>query len=83
MTLPAWADPGRGYSPADRERHRDDAPRHCPACAAPLSPVHGGDGITVEYWSGADRVFVCWCGACGWSGDVVLTARVVGHEAEH
>jgi hypothetical protein len=27
------------------------------------------------------RVFVCFCGACGWSGDIVLAARVVGHEA--
>jgi len=26
-------------------------------------------------------VFVCFCGDCGWSGDVVLAARVVGHEA--
>jgi hypothetical protein len=26
-------------------------------------------------------VFVCFCGACGWSGDIVLSARVVGHEA--
>ena len=35
-----------------------------------------------QYWTGRDRVFVCYCGACGWSGDVVLAARVVGHEAE-
>ena len=27
------------------------------------------------------RVFVCFCGACGWSGDIVLAARVVGYEA--
>ena len=33
--------------------------------------------------SPADRVFVCWCAACGWQGDIVLTDRVVGHEAEH
>jgi len=36
----------------------------------------------VEYWVGSDRVFVCYCGACRWSGDIVLADRVVGHEAE-
>jgi len=34
-----------------------------------------------EYWTGRDRVFVCFCGGCGWSGDIVLADRVVGHEA--
>jgi hypothetical protein len=29
--------------------------------------------------AGSPRWFVC--GACGWSGDIVLAARVVGHEA--
>jgi hypothetical protein len=30
-----------------------------------------------------DRVFVCFCSSCDWTGDIVLTERVVGHEAEH
>ena len=71
----------RGWFPADAERHRRDAPKYCPACAAPLSLADGGQGLTTEYWTGRDRVFVCFCGACGWSGDIVLADRVVGHEA--
>jgi hypothetical protein len=46
-----------------------------------LSLADGGQGLATEYWTGQDRVFVCFCGACGWSGDIVLAARVVGHEA--
>jgi hypothetical protein len=71
----------RGWFPADAERHRRDAPRYCPACAAALSLTEGGQGLVTEYWTGRDRVFVCFCGACGWSGDIVLADRVVGHEA--
>jgi hypothetical protein len=46
-----------------------------------LSLGDGGQGLTTEYWTGSDRVFVCFCGACGWSGDIVLAGRVIGHEA--
>lgn len=86
MTVPAGGpapDVGRGWFPEDVERHRRDAPRFCPACASPLARAAGGDGLATEYWVAADRVFVCFCAACGWAGDVVLSARVVGHEAEH
>ena len=72
--------PGAGFL-IDAERHRLDAPRYCPACAAALSLAQGGQGLTTEYWTGTNRVFVCFCGACGWSGDIVLADRVVGHEA--
>jgi hypothetical protein len=78
----AGGDAGRGWFPADAEQHRRDAPRHCPGCAAALGLAEGGQGLVTEYWTGQDRVFVCYCGACGWSGDIVLAARVVGHEAE-
>ena len=77
----AGPDMGRGWFPADVERHRRDAPKYCPACAAPLALAHGGQGLTTEYWTGTDRVFVCFCGTCGWSGDIVLANRVIGHEA--
>jgi hypothetical protein len=77
----AGPDVHRGWFPADAERHRRDAPRYCPACAAPLSLAHNGHGLITEYWTGTDRVFVCFCGACGWSGDIVLADRVIGHEA--
>ena len=77
----AGPDVHRGWFPVDAERHRQDAPRYCPACAAALSLAEGGHGLTTEYWTGRDRVFVCFCGACGWSGDIVLAARIIGHEA--
>jgi hypothetical protein len=79
---PVGGDVQRGWFPVDAERHRRDAPRYCPACAAALALAHGGQGLVTEYWTGRDRVFVCFCGACGWSGDIVLADRVVGHEAE-
>ena len=78
---PLCPDVRRGWFPADAERHRRDAPRYCPACAAALSLAEGGLGLTTEYWSGPDRIFTCFCGACGWSGDIVLADRVLGHEA--
>ena len=78
---PVRSDIHRGWFPADAERHRRDAPKFCPACAAALSLAQGGQGLVTEYWTGRDRVFVCFCGACGWSGDIVLADRVVGHEA--
>ena len=71
----------RGWFPADAESHRRDAPRFCPSCAAPLGLAEGGHGLVTEYWVGGDRVFVCYCASCEWSGDIVLTQRVVGHEA--
>ena len=77
----AGPDVHRGWFAADAERHRRDAPRYCPACATALSLADGGQGLVTEYWTAQDRVFVCFCGACGWSGDIVLADRVVGHEA--
>ena len=75
-------DLARGWFPADAESHRRDAPRFCPSCAAPLGLAEGGHGLTTEYWVAGDRVFACYCAACDWSGDIVLSSRVVGHEAE-
>ncbi len=76
-------DAARGWFPADADSHRRDAPRYCPACAAPLALANGGRGLVTEYWIGQDRVFVCFCGCCGWHGDIVFADRVVSHEAEH
>jgi hypothetical protein len=81
--VPIPPDPGRGWYPHDLMLHLRDAPRHCPNCAAPLQLADGGRGIATEYWRGTDRVFVCFCGSCFWSGDIVLSERVIGHEPEH
>ncbi len=75
----AGPDIGRGWFPADAEKHRRDAPKYCPACAAPLSLAHGGQGLTTEYWAGADRVFVCFCGATRRPADGLSR----GHEHRH
>lgn len=58
---PAEPDLVRGWFPIDAERHRRDAPKYCPSCAAALSLAHGGQGLTTEYWTGTDRLFVCCC----------------------
>jgi hypothetical protein len=76
----AGQDAHRGWFASDAEQHRRDVPRYCPACALAMPLAFGGRGLVTEYWAGADRVFVCFCGACGWSGDIVLAARVIGHE---
>ena len=77
----AGGDVQREPAPLDAERHRRDAPRYCPGCATALGLAEGGHGLITEYWTGQDRVFACFCGACGWSGDIILAARVIGHEA--
>ncbi|MCW2756277.1 MAG: hypothetical protein JWO46_23 [Nocardioidaceae bacterium] len=74
-------DDHRGWFPLDAANHRRDAPRFCPACASALALADGGTGLATEYWVAQDRVFVCVCGACGWTGDIVLAGRVIGHEA--
>jgi len=40
----------------------------------------GDGGLVVEYWTGDQRVFHCWCRGCGWAGEVVHVDRVIGHE---
>ncbi len=38
-------------------------------------------GISVEYWEADRRVYHTWCGACGWTGDIIPVERMIGHEA--
>nr|WP_211176598.1 hypothetical protein [Pseudonocardia acidicola] len=65
---------------ADAEAHRRDAPRFCPRCAGELA----GSGIVTEFWEAEDRRFYCWCGGCGWTGEVIPSGSgVLGHEPEH
>jgi hypothetical protein len=75
-------DSNRGWFPNDAEAHRRDAPQHCPACGTHLSVTDGGQGLAVEYWTAADRVFVTYCSQCHWTGDITPTTRVVGHEPD-
>ena len=74
-------DVGRGWFPADAESHRRDAPKFCPSCAAPLGLAEGGRGLATEYWVGWRPRLRLLLRACDWSGDIVLTERVMGHEA--
>ncbi|WP_214369889.1 hypothetical protein [Pseudonocardia sp. H11422] len=65
---------------ADAEAHRRDAPRFCPRCGTGLA----GAGIVTEFWEADDRRFYCWCGGCGWAGEVTPSGPgVIGHEPEH
>jgi hypothetical protein len=73
------ADAPHGFA-ADAQRHRRDAPQHCPRCGASLA---GGAGISVEFWQGADRIFHTWCADCRWTGDIIPTTEMIGHEPEH
>lgn len=69
--------PGAWFA-RDAERHLLDRPRFCPMCATSLE-----GGITTEYWNADQRVFMTWCGGCGWFGDVVRYDMVTIEEAEH
>ncbi len=70
----------RSWFAEDALAHAVDAPSFCPRCGAGLTEAD--DGLVVEYWTADERVFHCWCRACGWSGDVRHVVRMIGHEAE-
>jgi hypothetical protein len=40
-------------------------------------------GISTEYWSADRRVFMTWCGDCGWFGEIVRFDLVTITEEEH
>jgi hypothetical protein len=60
------------------ERHLLDRPRFCPMCGASLDR-----GLTSEWWVAEERVFLTWCAACHWTGNVVLFDRAIIEEPEH
>lgn len=62
----------------DAAAHRRDAPRFCPRCAQGLV-------LATEFWEAQDRRFYCFCGGCGWTGEITPSADagVTGHEPEH
>jgi hypothetical protein len=55
---------------------------HCPGCGDGLG-ADAGAGFVQEYWTGADRNFLCWCPGCGLMCTVVIGARLLGSEPEH
>ena len=72
--------PPTAWFAGDAERHLLDRPRHCPDCGGSLVD---GPSFVVEYWTGDDRVYYCWCGRCTWSGTIVTVHRIVSHESDH
>lgn len=67
--------PGEWFA-ADAERHLLDRPRYCPMCGASLA-----GGLVSESWAADQRIFLTWCAACSWLGDVVRYDRVAIDEA--
>ena len=65
---------------SDAERHLLDLPRFCPMCAVEIENM---GGISTEYWSADRRVFMTWCGDCGWFGEIVRFDLVTITEEEH
>lgn len=72
--LPA---PGDWFA-SDAAHHLLDKPKFCPRCAASLDR-----GLISEWWSGQERIFLTWCAACRWTGNVVLFDRAIIEEPEH
>ncbi len=70
---------GSWFGP-DAERHLLDRPKFCPMCAVDLEDA---GGISTEYWTADLRVFMTWCGDCGWFGEIVRFDMVTITEAEH
>ena len=70
-------DPGAWFA-RDAERHLLDRPRFCPMCGVSLDR-----GLTSESWAGDERIFLTWCAACEWTGNIVRFARATGFEPEH
>lgn len=70
--------PAGDWFASDAAHHLLDRPKFCPSCGQSLER-----GLISEWWSGAERVFLTWCAACRWTGNVVLFDRAVIEEPEH
>jgi hypothetical protein len=53
---------------------------HCPGCGAALTAPAA---FVQEFWSAADRNFLCWCPGCGLMCTVLIGDRLVSHEPGH
>ncbi len=58
--------PATDWFAPDAERHLLDRPKFCPMCGEGLER-----GLTSEWWTANERVFLTWCASCKWTGNVV------------
>jgi hypothetical protein len=63
---------------SDAAHHLLDRPKFCPMCGASLER-----GLTSEWWASNERVFLTWCAACRWTGNVVRFDKIIIEEPEH
>lgn len=68
---------GEWFAP-DAERHLLDRPKFCPMCGSSLER-----GLTSEWWTANERVFLTWCPDCKWTGNVVRFDKAIIEEPEH
>lgn len=54
-----------------------DGGLHCPRCTAGFST----QGFASAFWTSDATVYLCWCGACGWLGELSEIQVVTSHEA--
>jgi hypothetical protein len=51
---------------------------HCPRCAANLNQT----GFSSAYWQADAIVYFCWCGVCGWLGDISEFTQITSYEPD-
>lgn len=50
---------------------------HCPRCTAGFST----QGFASAFWAADAIVYFCWCGACGWRGELTELQVITTYEA--
>ncbi|MCL6593151.1 MAG: hypothetical protein K6T31_04170 [Alicyclobacillus sp.] len=56
-----------------------DIVRFCPHCGSRLDIPQS---LVVEYWQAELALFLCYCSACQWQGEIVNQVRVVVAELD-
>ena len=70
--------PATEWFAPDAERHLLDKPKY-----SPMSTLTHDKPLTSEWWNAHERVFLTWCAACKWTGNVVLFKHAIIEEPEH